>query len=585
MINNSLRFLFATIGLTIVTTHSCLAATQGFDSADSETNTLVDQQDTADLPDFKMPFPPMMGNSSQPKSKKHTVIRTPNKMDASLLAGLTSLPYGYNLFTALPATDKRTGINPNYIIAPGDRVSVNIWGAITNELVLTVDPRGNVFVPDVGPISVAGLPASELNNVIQGNIRQVYQDNVEVYVNLEDRVPVSIFISGAVRSPGRYTGEANDSLIDYLSKAGGIDLARGSFRNIRIVRGGQTLENYDLYGFLQSGKLPNHSLKEGDVIVVSEKGDVVEVSGAADESFAFEFKRSQISGSDILRYAHPKSNATHVGVTGFRDGKPFNQYITIAEFSTGLYQNQDKIFFEEGKHSEDFKIFITGEHLGPKTMVINKETRLRDVLENIPVDPKLSRIDAIYLKRKSVAEQQKRSIQDSIKRLQETLLLARASGKAETAPMGVGELNLLEKFIAKTEGLVPEGRVVVMGRDYISDMALEEGDEITVPTRSDLITINGEVRLPKAIVWNDDDSLSDYISRAGGFTDNANDEDVIVVRANGETELGKGVKILPGDEIIVMPEVKINNLDLASSVADILYKAVLAVAIPIRLNN
>ena len=60
---------------------------------------------------------------------------------------------------------------------------------------------------------------------------------------------------------------------------------------------------------------------------------------------------------------------------------------------------------------------------------------------------------------------------------------------------------------------------------------------------------------------------------------------IFVVRANGETELGTGVKIMPGDDVIVMPEVKINSLEIASSVADILYKAVLAVAIPIRLNN
>ena len=179
----------------------------------------------------------------------------------------------------------------------------------------------------------------------------------------------------------------------------------------------------------------------------------------------------------------------------------------------------------------------------------------------------------------------KKSIQDSIKRLQETLLLARPSGNTSEVAISEGELKLLEKFMARTEALEPEGRVVVVGRENILDIALEPNDEIIIPTRSDLISINGEVVLPQAIAWNNQDTVVDYVERSGGFTDNANKDKILVIRANGETEIGDTIKVLPGDEIIVMPEVKVNNLKLASTISDIIYKSVLAVAIPLNFGD
>ena len=524
--------------------------------------------------------------SAPPRTVTKTIVETPNKSNSAVVPQGVILPYGYNLFTMASPQSNPTGISPHYVIAAGDRVNVNIWGAVSSASIITVDPQGNIFIPEVGPVAVAGVQARNLNHVIQSEIRKVYQNNVEVYVNLEDRVPVSIFVSGAVRAPGRYAGNPGDSLIDYLAKAGGVDLVRGSFRKIDILRHNQIVETYDLYEFLKNGNLPQTSLQEGDVLVVSEIGKKVTVTGATDHAFSFELPQHPVTGHDIIHYAAmPKNDVTHVIISGTRDKKPFNSYVTLAEFEKTPIHDGDDIFFEQGAHEDTIKVHISGIHLGAKTMVLPIDARLQEVLANIQVRPKISRTDAIYLKRKSVAIQQKKSLEDSIKRLQETLLLARASGNSQSTPVGEGELKLLDQFIAKTESLNPEGRVVIMGSEKLADMSLEAGDEIVIPAHSDLVTITGEVHLPKAIVWSEGDDVIDYISRSGGFTDNANEDDIIVIRANGETELGRSVRIMPGDEVIIMPEVKINNLDLASSVADILYKAVLAVAIPIQLGD
>jgi protein involved in polysaccharide export with SLBB domain len=494
------------------------------------------------------------------------------------------VPFGYNLFQKLSVESDKTGISPHYIVVAGDRIKLNIWGAFSNETTLTVDTQGNIFIPDVGPIHIAGVRASNLNDFIQSKIRKVYQDTVEVYVNLEDRVPVSVFVTGHVVTPGRYAGNPGDSLIDYLVRAGGIDNEAGSYRTLQIKRNNQTIEEFDLYDFLTAGTLSKVTLQEGDTIVVNPKTVSVSVLGSVKNALSYELPFAN-TGKDLLNYAQIDAAITHVKISGTRDNIPFNRYMPLNEFQDYTLFNGDVIIFEAGTHNNSFNITISGEHLGAKSMTIPKNARLHEVLQNIPVDPMLARIDAIYLKRSSVALRQKKSIQDSIKRLQETLLLARPSGNSSDVAISEGELQLLEKFMARTEALEPEGRVIVVGRTDILDIALEPNDEIIIPTRSDLISINGEVVLPQAIAWNKKDTVIDYVERSGGFTDNANTDKILVIRANGETEIGDNIKVLPGDEIIVMPEVKVNNLQLAASVADIIYKSVLAVAIPLNFND
>jgi protein involved in polysaccharide export with SLBB domain len=407
---------------------------------------------------------------------------------------------------------------------------------------------------------------------------------VDVYANLEASLPVSVFISGAVISPGRYEGTANDSIIDYIKKAGGIDLERGSFRDVRIKRYNKTLEIFDLYEFLQKGNLPEMALEDGDIILVTERGMQVSSEGEVMNEYKFEFKQDSIKGSEFKKYASVKPGATHAVISGNRDGKPIKKYLKSTELDEFNLLNGDEVVFEAGEHADKIKVTIKGLHNGSKTMVLPLDAKLSEVLNNVPVDKNISDIDSVYIKRKSVAVKQKDAIKDSVSRLQETLVLARASGSTDKSPVGEGEVRLLESIATKAELVEPEGKVVVKNKDgYSSALLLEDGDEIIIPQKTNLVMVNGEIIMPKAIMWEEGMSLSSYIEKAGGFSDNANEDDIIVVRANGETVLGNNVSLKPGDEIMVMPEIKLNNLELASKVAEILYKVAIAAAIPFRL--
>jgi protein involved in polysaccharide export with SLBB domain len=112
-----------------------------------------------------------------------------------------------------------------------------------------VDAQGNVFLPNVGPIPVAGTKNAELTAKMRAGLGRVYARNFEVYTNLLTAKPVAVFVTGGVKRPGRYAGVPSDSALFFLEQAGGIDPRLGSYRNISVLRAGQKLAELDLYDF------------------------------------------------------------------------------------------------------------------------------------------------------------------------------------------------------------------------------------------------------------------------------------------------------------------------------------------------
>ena len=62
--------------------------------------------------------------------------------------------------------ERMDGLNDDYLIAAGDKISIWLWGAINLAEVVTVDNQGNIFLPNIGPINVKNVPASRINQVV-----------------------------------------------------------------------------------------------------------------------------------------------------------------------------------------------------------------------------------------------------------------------------------------------------------------------------------------------------------------------------------------------------------------------------------
>lgn len=490
-------------------------------------------------------------------------------------------PYGANLFAGGYETERTDGLNDNYLIAPGDKINIWLWGAVNFSNVLTVDNQGNIFIPEVGPIKVLDVRASEVNSLVSSKIKSVYTRDVNVYVNLLTSTPVSIFLSGPVIRPGQYAGMASDSLLYYLKRAGGIDPERGSYRAIDVLRDGEIVTTVDLYDFIRSGTLPKVNFKDGDVILVKPQQSAVTVSGSVRNPFRFELEHLKTPGSKLVEYSRPLAKISHVGVIGNREDGPFSLYMTYKDFQSFILQDGDKVIFNDDLHAQVIDIQVSGSYLGPSYFAVKKRAKLHDLLNHIPIDPQLADHDSIYILRKSVAERQKQMIEESLNRLERSVFTAPVSSDGEAA-IRAKEAQMVLQFTERARRVQPLGKVVVSDSSRIANILLEQGDTIVIPYKTDLIQIGGEVLMPQAVVYNPDASIDDYIAWAGGFTERAEDSRIAIVRANGLVEFDSPNPLKKGDQILVLPKADEKTMQAVKDITQIIYQ--IAVAANVAIN-
>ncbi|MDO5531773.1 polysaccharide biosynthesis/export family protein [Sutterella sp.] len=517
--------------------------------------------------------------TSQPQQAPAAWAQTP-------LTSITSLrlpPFAANLFEGRFASTYSDSASPDYVLAPGDRVVLRIWGARTYDDVLIVDQQGNLFIPEVGPVKVGGIRHAQLLSTVRSAVAGVFTNNVQLYVNLQSAQPVAVFVTGFVNSPGRYAGGSTDSLMSFIDRAGGIDADRGSYRHIDVMRNGKRIATCDLYSFAREGMVPNVRLRNGDVILVREKGPSVAAYGLLREQAQYEFAGAGSANGNVLtQLASPLQNVTHVSVSGTRKAVPFNTYLSVDDFKKFRLQDGDVIEFVADHRGETILASASGAITGASRFPINKTVRLRELLRQIEVEPMLADTDAVYLRRQSVARDQKKIIQDALHRLEQTALTA-TSSTPEEAQVRVEEAKLIQDFVKRASQLEPDGVVVVSRGGVVSDVWLENGDEIIIPQKSNVVQISGEVIMSKAVTFSTEMSLDDYLAQVGGVSSRADDEHILLAKPNGEIGLVDNSIIQPGDRIIVLPKVDSKSMLLAKDIMQIIYQIAVATKVAVDL--
>ncbi|MGP9551128.1 polysaccharide biosynthesis/export family protein [Halomonas sp. AOP42-D1-22] len=491
-------------------------------------------------------------------------------------------PFGANLFTGGFRGAMGDGLNPDYKIKPGDQVTVRAWGAFEFDRVLPVDAQGNIFIPGSGPLNVEGQSSQQVDGSVRSAITSVYPDNVEVYTNLQGVQPVAVYVTGYVESPGRYAGTPNDSLLYFLDQAGGIDQDLGSYRQVRVVRNDTTVATVDLYDFLLNGSIARPQFQDGDTIVIEERGPAIAVGGDVHREHRYELIGNQLSGAELVNLARLKSGVSHVLLRGDREDGPLAQYFPIDMFAGQTVRSGDEVLFSSDQRSETIVVEVEGSYYGPSRYALPRDAHLSELLDAIAVPESMTAVESVSIKRESVKEQQAQSLEDSLRRL-ETTYLGAPSNTNEEAQIRVQEAELIQDFIARASELEPSGRLVVAYDGRISDIRLQDGDVVTIPEISDSMLVSGEVLVPQASVYRPGMSVIDYIEGAGGFTERADDDHILIVRQNGAVENARNVNLRPGDEILVMPAAPTHNLQLASTLTQILYQVAVATKVAVDL--
>lgn len=518
-------------------------------------------------------------NQPKPAELPEPALRPPQFLDYS--ANVNSDVFGANLFTGAFARQGTTQFNPDYAITVGDQIQVRLWGAFNFDATLTVDPKGNIFLPNAGPVQVMGVRNKDLQHLVESAVGKVFRSNVSSYANLAAAQPVRVFVGGFVNRPGLYNGTSMDSLLHYLDQAGGIDTERGSFLMVQVKRGQQVRATANLYDFLLNGTMPLIQLADGDVIFVAPRQNTVKVAGLAENAKRFEFADSTRTVADLVKVVKPKATATHVRVVRNTGSIKNVEYVPLADAASVLLQNGDELEFTSDKKLGTITVRVEGEHQSPQEYVLPYGTRMAALLQQIQYSERSDQ-GSLQLYRQSVKERQRQMLQASLKSLESAALTAR-SGTSDEARLRKEEAELLLQWVDRAKKIEPTGQVVIAQADARGDLLLENGDILRVPTKDGLVLISGEVLFPNAIAFDSKLSLDDYVRRAGGYTQNAETARLVVARRDGSFaeavgdtgffSLGNGnVAIRAGDEILVLPKIDVKSRQIWKDMTQIIYQ-------------
>ena len=502
---------------------------------------------------------------------------------ANAPAGQDVVPFGMNMFTGGFAGGQRTELNPDYIITPGDTLDLRVWGATEIDAALVVDPKGNIFVQKVGPVSVGGVRNADLNDRVTSAIRKVYTDNVQVYTALRASQPIGVFVTGFVRKPGRFSGVASNSVLHFIDKAEGIDPLKGSFRKVELLRQGEKIAEIDLYRFLLAGKLPQIQLKDGDTILVGPRGDFVSVIGRVRNPAVFETTAGAISGRELLDLARPEVDATHGIWAKIRDGVRRASYKTLAELQSSTFVAGDNLELIDDTVRDVMTVGVEGAYEGQSRFVVPRDMRLGDLLDRIAVPEAEAAYQSISVRRKSILEQQQKTIEESLQRL-EAAYLRGSSQSNEEASIRTVEAKLISDFVARARQVEPTGRLVIGDASKAKYVRLQDEDVISIPERSDSIMVSGEVLIPQAILFEKGRTFDEYLAQAGGFTELADPDKVLLIRQSGEVVLADYSAPTPGDQYLVLPKIPNKYLQFAKEIVDVVYKVAVSAGVLVSVN-
>ena len=528
--------------------------------------------------------PPMPGpvTPSEPVGE----IRPEPQLPGTATANLTGQTFGAHLFTGAFARQGPTQFNPDYLIAIGDSIRLRLWGSMTFDDVLVVDPQGNIFMPQVGPVKVLGVRNQDLQAVIEKAARKAFRANVFSYASLAEAQPVRVYVGGFVNRPGLYNGTSMDSLLHYLDQAGGIDMERGSFLNVQVKRGGEIRINLSLYEFLLEGRIPQVQLADGDIIFVSPRQNTVTVTGLAENAKRFEFSGSQLLGTELLKLAKPLPSATHVRVIRNTGTIRNLEYYPLGQTGSLRLLNGDEAQFTADKRPGTITVRVEGEHQSQQEYQLQYGTRLGALLKHIEYSER-SDVENLQLFRVTVKDRQKLILQTSLKSLEAAALTAR-SGTNEESQLRANEAALILQWVERAKDIDPSGQVLIAQANQRDQLLLENGDTVRVPVKDGLVLVGGEVLFPNTVAFESGLSVDDYIQRTGGYTQNADSSRVIVAHRDGSfTEGNDGfftkTKIRAGDHILVLPKIDLKARQIAKEVTQMLFQIALMAGVVLGL--
>jgi protein involved in polysaccharide export with SLBB domain len=450
-------------------------------------------------------------------------------------------PYGSQLFTNPDFltdlnTNETTPVNADYVLGVGDEVVIRAWGSIDVDFSSSIDRNGQIVLPKVGIIRLAGVKSSQLEPMIQQIFSRFYR-GFHMNVTLGKLRPVRVYVVGQAIQPKMYTMPAMSTVLSAIFASGGPS-SKGSMRNIVLQRHGKPIVTFDVYDFLLKGdRSKDVDLRDGDTLVFSNIGARIAVLGATDAPYIYELKNEEHRLANILNYVGGLNATTslyHASIERLNPSKDTARSLIKINLDP---TSQQTITLKDGDIltlqpiREEFENVVTlrGNVALPLRYPHREQMRISDLIPD-----RQALITADYFARKNILVQ---------------AVQAQPNVSANDKPASSAEvvlqdsLNLADNInwdYAVIERLKPDLTVelipfnlgkAVLERDEAHNLVLNAGDIVSVFSNRDLrmaqsklsrtIKLDGEFNAGGVYQVQPNETLLQLIQRVGGLTDKA----------------------------------------------------------------
>ena len=409
----------------------------------------------------------------------------------------------------------------SYELGPGDELGISIWGAAENDYTSKISREGYLKIERIGPVYLSGLTIDQAKSKLKNKLSKIYSglnsnyNKVFFDVTLLNNRSIIVNITGNVVAPGTYTLSSLTSPLNALYAAGGPN-KNGTFRDIKIIRGGKEVQSVDLYDYFVMGSLKSFSLRDQDVILVPSYKNRIFLSGEFKTKGVFELKKGE-SISDLLVF---NGGITSSGIK--------NQ--VSVERIEGFYKSLSTVNFE------NFEKFILndGDNVGART--VGDETKNTVFIEgaiNVAGSYELSKNLDI------------RTLISSAGGLKESALKERAYiiREADGFQQEIVSINLKESMSLKKTYLLKNNDNVIIAS--IEDLTSEKN-----------VAISGEVNEPGSFTFFEGATVVDLILMAKGISDSGSSEEITLYRSTFDSTQKN-----PVEEILINLPKNLSNIN------------------------
>ena len=198
------------------------------------------------------------------------------------------LPLAVLLVVAVVAA----GAAQEYTIGPGDVLKIIVWGHEDLSREYPVTPDGHVPFPLVGQVPAVGLTPTQLAKSLRDKLEKDYLVNPQVIVSVKEFLSRKVSVLGEAERPGLFYLTGPTTLLEVLSKAGGLSKSAG--KEVVLVRSqnpaGSTILRLDMRK-IQAGDVKENILLENADTVFVPKAQAFYVLGEVKRPGTFPFDR------------------------------------------------------------------------------------------------------------------------------------------------------------------------------------------------------------------------------------------------------------------------------------------------------